>query len=83
MVSVINWLPLSPIKMKSPYMSSLFEEYVKLLIKYFKVFGSIFYVHVSDELEAKAKNCSFMRKEMLRVHTSWNNNSKISLDLFW
>lgn len=55
MVSVINWLPLSPIKMKSPYMSSLFEEYVKLLIKYFKVFGSIFYVHVSDELEAKAK----------------------------
>jgi len=58
---VINWVPLSPINMKSPY-ELMFEE--KHSVKHFKVFGSICYVHVPDakrtKLDAKAHKYIFI-----------------------
>ncbi|XXG88109.1 hypothetical protein AAC387_Pa12g0365 [Persea americana] len=58
---VINWVPLSPINMKSPY-ELMFGE--KPSVKHFKVFGSICYVHVPDAkrtgLDAKSRKCIFI-----------------------
>lgn len=57
---VINRTPLSPNNMKSPY-ELMFGE--KPSVKYFKVFGSVCYVHVPEskrtKLDAKAKKCIF------------------------
>jgi hypothetical protein len=72
---VINWVPQSPINMKSPY-KLMFEE--RPNVKHFKVFGSICYVHVPDakriKLDAKAHKCIFIgydeRKKRVEVHGS-------------
>lgn len=58
---VINRVPLSPINFKSPF-EMLFD--VKPSVKYFRVFGSICYVHIPDsrrsKLDAKAMKCIFI-----------------------
>ncbi|OIT30751.1 retrovirus-related pol polyprotein from transposon tnt 1-94 [Nicotiana attenuata] len=58
---VINRMPLSPNKTKSPY-ELMFGE--KPSVKHLRVFGSICYVHIPDyhqsKLDAKARKCIFV-----------------------
>lgn len=58
---VINRLPSKVINMKTPY-ELLYKE--KPSVSYFRIFGSVCYVHVSDQLrakmDAKAQKCVFV-----------------------